>query len=158
MSLEAIPQNRLPDVLLLIRAVDERKSDVMRARRHLDAGRGQSLVHLGARNNDIVRTGLVVVFAADSRGKHLLAINCDNELKRRVLSFDSDVTFGNGIQQSSDEDVLTVGGEIVVRDRASAGAQRQTFNVLPLCDDGTDGISRRSRFSVGVANCGIRDS
>ena len=54
---------------------------------------------------------LVVLLAADRRREDLLAVDRDDELMRRLVSFDADQPFGHGLQQPSGEHVLAVGRE-----------------------------------------------
>ena len=65
-------------------------------------------------------------------------IDSDDELKRRLMALDADVTFSDRVEQPSVEHIFTVRWKVILNQSAAARAERQALDVLPLRYDGTD--------------------
>ena len=74
----------------------------------------------------------MVGLAADRRGKYPLAIDCDDEEMRGLVSLDADQPFGHRFEETARKDVFAVGGEVMAHQHATARAERQSFHVLGL--------------------------
>src|SRR4029450_6134745 len=139
-------KNRLPYVLFLNGLFDKRESNFVRTCRNPYARRSHALIEFSPRYDDVLSLRLVVFFAADRHGKHLIAIHSDDKLMRRVLALDADITFGNRVQQSSVKHILAVCRKHVVYKDAASRADGQSFHVMALRNDSAYRVCRGARL------------
>ena len=65
----------------------------------------------------------MVFLATDRCCKDLLAIDSDHKLEGGLVPFNTDITFGNSIQEPTVEDVLAISGEDVLKRGAATSAE-----------------------------------
>ncbi len=71
---------------------------------------------------------------------------------RCFLSFDTHVAFGDRAQKTSREHILAVSRKRVLNEETAARTERQPVHMLPLGDNGADGVGRRARLGAGITN------
>ena len=133
--------------------LEERDAYFVRAGRNEHA-RAQPLVDRvrGRRHVGIRR--LVVFLSAHLRDEHALAVDADLELVRPL---ETRHVAHDVAAQEDREVVARVEREVVLDEQAAARAERQSFDVLALCEIGRSAERRDDRRRFGVADREARD-